>query len=99
THEIERQLQAQGIPAHVVANSEDFALDPQLCRDGHLVELAHAHGGVSIVEGSRFRLSASAVGPRRAAPVYGRDNEAVLRDLLGYSDAAIAALVDAKALR
>jgi crotonobetainyl-CoA:carnitine CoA-transferase CaiB-like acyl-CoA transferase len=54
--------------------------------------------GEAVVEGSRYRLSDTPASYPRAAPVFGRDNEAVLRDLLGYDDARIAALETADAL-
>ena len=59
----------------------------------HLVTVEHPMGGTTVVEGSRFVLSRTPAAPPRAAPSYGRDNDDVLRDILGYDDEAITALV------
>jgi crotonobetainyl-CoA:carnitine CoA-transferase CaiB-like acyl-CoA transferase len=96
--EIERLLQARGIPVHRAAASEDFVDDPQLSARGHLVRLPHPLMGEAVVETSRHRLSATPARITRSAPTYGRDAEHVLRDLLGYDEARIAALKAADAL-
>lgn len=92
---IEQELQALGIPAHVVANADDMAADPQLEHLGHWVHFPHDLGGECVVEASRFRLSENPVGPRRSSPHFGRDNDHVLREVLGYPEDRIAALRDA----
>ena len=89
---IEDLLQADAIPAHVVANSSDISLDPQLQHQGHFVRLPHDLGGESVVEASRFQLSETRVGPERAAPSFGRDNDYVLASLLAYPEDKIAGL-------
>lgn len=91
-HEVEAELQALGIPAHVSANSRDFCTDPQLAHRGHLVTLAHPDFGSVTVEGPRYRLSDTPGGPEAVAPHFGRDNAKVLREFAGYDDAKIAAL-------
>jgi len=92
---VEQQLQGLRIPAHVVASSADMADDPQLAHLSHFVRMPHPAGGESVVEASRFRLSATPAAPRRLAPTLGRDNDHVLRAVLGYDDARIAALHNA----
>ncbi len=92
------RLQAAGVAAHAVQNSAACLADPQLRHRGHFVEIAHPDGGTVTVEGSRFHLSrtpAQVVGP---APTFGRDNQRVLAEVLGYSDEQITALVTAGAL-
>ncbi|HWS76171.1 MAG TPA: CoA transferase [Quisquiliibacterium sp.] len=96
--EIVDSLQWLGVPAHLAASSLDVIEDAQLRERGHFVGLAHPLMGTSWVEGSRYRLSATPGGPVRCAPTPGRDNEHVLRELLGYGDDEIASLQDAGVL-
>lgn len=96
---VEDRLQAEAIPAHVVANAQDIADDPQLSHLGHIVRLPHDLGGESVIEASRFRLSDTPAEPRRAAPTFGRDNDYVLGTLLSYSDERIAVLRSGNVLK
>ncbi len=95
---IEAALQARGVPASVVQTSRDLVRDPQLGHRGHFVTVAHPMGGTTVVEGSRFVLSRTPASYPEAAPSYGCDADVVLRDILGYDDDAITALVEAGAL-
>ena len=45
-----------------------------------------------------MRLSRTPAAYVRSAPVYGRDNDTVLREILGYDEARIARLVEADIL-
>jgi crotonobetainyl-CoA:carnitine CoA-transferase CaiB-like acyl-CoA transferase len=91
-------LQSAGIAAHVVQTSRDLVRDPQLARRAHFVTVEHPMGGPTVVEGSRFVLSRTPASHPSRAPSTGGDNDAVLRDLLGYDDDAITSLVAAGAL-
>ena len=91
-HVAEQQLQERGIPAAVAASSADMLADPQLAARGHFVRLDHPLMGTSTVESSRYQLSDTRPGPGRCAPLPGRDNAYVLRDILGYGESEIAAL-------
>ena len=86
-------LQVRGVSAHVVQTSRDLVHDPQLVHRGHFVTVEHPMGGTTVVEDSRFVLSRTPASPPASAPSYGRDNDAVLRDILGYDDDVITALV------
>ncbi len=90
--EVERALQAIGVPAHKVATSADLVADPQLAARGHFVRMPHPLGGESVFDASRYRLSATPAAYERVAPHFGRDTRAVLSGLLGYDDERIAAL-------
>jgi crotonobetainyl-CoA:carnitine CoA-transferase CaiB-like acyl-CoA transferase len=90
---IEAALQGRGVPAHVVQTSRDLVRDPQLAHRRHLVPVEHPMGGTTTVEGSRFVLSRTPASIEGPAPSYGRDNDAILREILGYDDDAITALV------
>jgi crotonobetainyl-CoA:carnitine CoA-transferase CaiB-like acyl-CoA transferase len=98
-HEAEAALQARGVPASVVQNSQELCSDPQLLQRGHLVQLPHPLHGTTTIEGSRFRLSRTPARIARAAPTLGQDNQDVLETILGYSPERIAALTAADVLR
>lgn len=91
---IERDLQAIGVPAHIVAASEDIVSDPQLRWRRHFVELPHPNGGVSVTEASRFGLSRTPAEYQRCAPTFGRDTEFVLQHILGCSKSEVESLTD-----
>jgi crotonobetainyl-CoA:carnitine CoA-transferase CaiB-like acyl-CoA transferase len=95
---VEAALQARAVPAHVVQTSRDLVRDPQLLHRGHFVSVAHPMGGTTVIEGSRFALSRTSAAFPESAPSFGGDNELVLREILGYDDDAITALVEAGAL-
>jgi benzylsuccinate CoA-transferase BbsF subunit len=97
-HEVQALLQAHGVPAHVASASADMVSDPQLMARQHFVRLEHPLMGTSPVETSRYRLSDTPGVPVRAAPTFGRDNLLILRDILGYDEARIAALESAGVL-
>ena len=94
----ESLLQERGVPAHAALASDTALHDAQLVSRGHFVELEHELYGRTVVQGSRYRLSRTPAVVDRAAPTLGRHNDHVLRDLLGYDDARIAALDEVGAL-
>jgi benzylsuccinate CoA-transferase BbsF subunit len=97
--DVEHQLQSIGVPAHVSASSADFTTDPQLAERGHIVALDHPLHGTAYVEGPRYVLSETPGHVSRPAPTLGRDNETVLRDILGYTDDQISSLMEGQVLR
>jgi crotonobetainyl-CoA:carnitine CoA-transferase CaiB-like acyl-CoA transferase len=96
--ELEARLHAAGVPAALVLNGEDVARDPQLAARGHVIELPHPEGGTTAIEGPRVLLSESPASPGRDVPTLGRDNQRVLREILGYDEARIAEIVIAGGL-
>jgi crotonobetainyl-CoA:carnitine CoA-transferase CaiB-like acyl-CoA transferase len=96
--EVERTLQAAGVPASVVQSSSELCADPQLVHRGHFVDLEHPQYGTTPVESSRFRLSRTPSEVRGSAPTFGRDNQYVLETILGYDVERITELVIAGAL-
>jgi crotonobetainyl-CoA:carnitine CoA-transferase CaiB-like acyl-CoA transferase len=97
--EAEAMLQARGVPASAVHNSQDLYDDPQLTHRGHFVALPDPLHGTTTVEGSRFRLSRTPAQVERAGPTLGRNNQYVLETILGYSPERIAALTTGGILR
>ena len=95
---VEALLQEHGVPAHVALDSETALDDAQFRSRGHFVELEHELYGKTVVQGPRQRLSRTPAVVDRAAPTLGRDNDHVLRDLLGYDEARVAALDEVGAL-
>lgn len=93
--QVQDQLQAAGVPAHVSSSSRDFCTDPQLAHRGHLITLPHPLHGNTTVEGPRYLLSQTPGQVRRAAPTLGQDNDYVLSEILGYDAERIARLHDA----
>ena len=82
--EAHSELQAAGVPAHAVANSEMMAADPQLAHRRHFREVGHGSNGTMWVEGTRFSMSRSSDGISHGGPTYGEHTFEVLEQLLGY---------------
>jgi benzylsuccinate CoA-transferase BbsF subunit len=95
---LEARLLAAGVPAALVLNGEDVARDPQLAARGHFLEIPHPEGGTTAIEGARVLLSESPAIPGREVPTLGRDNHAVLREVLGYDEARCTEVVIAGGL-
>lgn len=95
----EATLQLLGIPAQVALSSLDMLQDPQLLHRNHFVELDHPIHGKTTVENSRFILSRTPAVVSRCAPTFGRDNDVVLKEILGYSQEQIDKLESANILR
>jgi crotonobetainyl-CoA:carnitine CoA-transferase CaiB-like acyl-CoA transferase len=91
-------LQAAGIPAFTAATNQDLAEDAHLAARGFFVDLPHPEVGVRRHMGMPWRMSASGNRVCAPAPCIGADTDAVLRDVCGYDDAAIARLRAADAL-
>ena len=65
----------------------------------HWIECEHSIYQTTFVESGRLRLSALEALKPKAAIHFGRDNETVLKGILGYGDEKIAALAEKGALR
>lgn len=92
-HELMQALQAAGVPAGVVQTNRDVIQDPQLAHRGHFVYLDHGEVGRHPVQRSEFHLSAAKPEHRSPAPLLGQHTAEVCRDILGMSDAEVAALM------
>ena len=84
--ETERVLQEAGVAAHAILDSIDAYADPQLQHRGVFIEMDHPVHGRTTVEGARFKFSRTPAEYRFTAPTFGRDNEYVLKEILGYDD-------------
>lgn len=90
--DVEKRLQAKGIPAHIAASAEDIYADPQVEHWHHFIEIPRGNGETSVVEACRWHLSRTPAEPPRSSPDYGRDNFTVLSDLLKYDGEKIESL-------
>ncbi len=91
-------LQAAGVAAHDVQNSTQCVADLQLAHRRHFRRVPHPLHGDTFVEGPNGAYSRTAPYPAWGGPTVGQHTEAVLRDILGYDDDAIAELVIAGAV-
>jgi crotonobetainyl-CoA:carnitine CoA-transferase CaiB-like acyl-CoA transferase len=89
--EIRDRLQAAGIPCGVVQTGEDLCNDPQLQERGFIVSVENPRLGRVVLPNFPLRFANARLTRRWEFPVLGRDTENVLRDVVGYSEAIIAA--------
>lgn len=96
--EATEQLQVAGIPAALSMSNKDLATDPHLNSRSIFVHLEHPEVGVKQHVGIPWQFSKTPLTVRKAAPTLGQDTEHVLREILGYSAEAVAALKDRQVL-
>jgi len=97
-HELMEQLQRVGIEAGAVQSFDDLLGDPQLAHRGHFRTLRHEHLGELQFEHYGLRLADSAPRLETPGPNLGEHNDAILREVLGYSDEELAGLAEAGVL-
>lgn len=95
---LEQSLRRCGIPAHRVQSIYGMGADPQMREREHLVRVDHPLSGTAMIEAAPFRLSRTPARYELCAPPYGRDNDRVLRGILGYGKDRLDALATADAL-
>ena len=91
--DLERRLQAVGVPAHCVQNSPELLNDPQLKHLQHFLPLTHHEAGQTTIESGRVHLSRAKMVMEETAPTFSRDMMAVLEEVLGYGDEKIGELL------
>ncbi len=82
--DIERVLQAAGVPVHETLDTTGLFACEQLQSRGHFIETAHDIFPTTTVESTRLSFSRSTARRPASALSAGRDNEAVLTSILGY---------------
>ncbi|MCP5025106.1 MAG: CoA transferase [Actinomycetia bacterium] len=92
------RLQAHGIAAHHVQNSDNALDDPQLNHRGHFQWVPHQYARQTVVDGVPYTLSAAHNGYDWAGPTYGEHSMDVLMGYLGYDGDRIAELAIAEVL-
>ena len=93
-----RALQAAGVPAGIVENSEDVFRDPQLRERGLFWPMAHSEIGMFNHLGSSMVLSKTPAQASAPSPCMGEHNEYVLTKLLGKTDEEFVELLAAGVL-
>ena len=89
-------LRGAGIAAGPVNDARDLLLDPHVVERGFYEVVDHPAGvGRRPIIGRPWRNSSIAVHARGPAPRLGQDNAYVLTEILGYSEAELASLVEA----
>ncbi|CAN5339922.1 CaiB/BaiF CoA-transferase family protein [soil metagenome] len=97
--EVVEKLEAEGVPVAEVRHPEDALVDPRVVAREETNAVSHPDypsGDALRTAGIPIRFSAARSGFDAVMPVrIGEHNEAVYRDLLGYDEAKLAALVAA----
>lgn len=88
---IRDQLQKAGVPAGVVQTGKDLVNDPQLQERGFIVSVDNARLGRVVLPNFPLHFTNAKLTRRWEFPVLGRDTETVLREVVGYDEATIAA--------
>ncbi len=86
------QLEAVGVPCGPINNLDDVYSNPQVLARGIVTEVPHPTAGTVKLVRNPMRLSASPADNAVAPPLLGQHTDDIVRDLLGHSDAEIAAL-------
>ncbi len=89
--EIVDRLQQAGVPCGVVQTGEDLTNDPHLKDRGFIVAVENPRLGRVVLPNFPLQFANAKLTRRWEFPVLGRDTEAVLRDVVGYSEDTIAA--------
>jgi crotonobetainyl-CoA:carnitine CoA-transferase CaiB-like acyl-CoA transferase len=92
------ELQQAGVEAVPVEDFGDLHDDPQLAVRNHFERHTHPLLGSRLYERNGFRMADSPGGYDQSGPTLGQDSEWVLHDVLGCSDAEIAALRESGAV-
>jgi benzylsuccinate CoA-transferase BbsF subunit len=85
------QLQKVGVPAGVVQTGKDLVNDPQLIERDFIVGVDNARLGHVVLPNFPLHFTNAKLTRRWEFPVLGRDTETVLREVVGYDEATIAA--------
>jgi crotonobetainyl-CoA:carnitine CoA-transferase CaiB-like acyl-CoA transferase len=75
-----------GVPAGVVQDAGDLAIDPQLKARDFFIHLEHPVLGRTTSDRSPIRMSESSTEGWKAAPLLGEDNRYVYMELLGMEE-------------
>ena len=83
---------------HEALDTPGLFADPQLRSRGHYIEILHSIFPTTTVESTRLALSRSAARRPERALSLGRDNRAVLEQILGYPAERIEQLLESGSL-
>jgi benzylsuccinate CoA-transferase BbsF subunit len=97
-HQVMKILQAAGVAAGAVQNSEDMYYDLQLRNAGYMVDVEVGHMGQMTFNGPPLRLSEGQKSRVERAPLLGEHNEYVYRQLIGLSKEAVERLIQSQVI-
>lgn len=89
-------MERANVPAGPIYNLEQAFSDPQVQHRGMAVEVPHPLSGTVKICANPIKLSATPIDHYTAPPTLGQHTEEILKGLLGFSDAQIAGLAQAK---
>jgi crotonobetainyl-CoA:carnitine CoA-transferase CaiB-like acyl-CoA transferase len=89
-HEVMNQLQQAGVPCGAVQDGADLNGDPHLKERGFIVTVENERLGRVVLPSFPLRFTNAVLTRKWEFPVLGRDSDAVLRDVVGYSEETIA---------
>lgn len=92
------ELEAADVPASAVNDVSMVFDNPQVKHRGMLTHAHHPVTGDMPLLRNPIRMSGTPIGAATPPPMLGQDNDEVLKDLLGYDEARIAALKEAAVL-
>ena len=92
-------MQANGVPAGIVANGHNLQNAPYLEARDHYYILDHPETGPTIYEGPPARLSKTPAEVRMPAPCLGEHSEYVLTNILGMSGGEVVELINSGVIR
>jgi crotonobetainyl-CoA:carnitine CoA-transferase CaiB-like acyl-CoA transferase len=99
TADAEAELLAHAIPAHVAISSIDAMTDTQFQALGHFHTVPFGNDDSTVIEGSRYQLSATPARIARGGPLLGEHNAFVLSEFLDMDDSQIEALTRSGVMR
>jgi crotonobetainyl-CoA:carnitine CoA-transferase CaiB-like acyl-CoA transferase len=94
--DVQERLQARGVPAGAVLNVGELLKDPHVAARGGFQFVETPNVGPTPYPRVAFTLSGTPVPLEKPAPAFAGANDYVFRELLGLSDAEIAALETAQ---
>ena len=97
-HDLAQRLQTAGVPASPVEGARTLLRDPQVRARQSVGGLMHLQVGLSPAPQAAFRLSETPSPPKNAAPLFAVDTVPVLREILGYSEERVEALLSSGAV-
>jgi crotonobetainyl-CoA:carnitine CoA-transferase CaiB-like acyl-CoA transferase len=86
------QLEAVGVPCGPINDIDEVFQNPQVKARGVAIDVPHPSAGTVTLVRSPMKLSATPAESERPPPLLGQHTDEVLREVLGRSDAQIAAL-------
>ncbi|WP_300523804.1 CoA transferase [Aminiphilus sp.] len=93
--EVYAKVDGAGVPCAPILSIDQVVADPHIAGDREMfVPVSHPKAGETVITGSHIKLSDTPPKVRTPSPALGEHNASVFGELLGLSDAELAALAD-----